>query len=288
MIPPGHKVALSRGRGRTSRSGATARSSASPRRTSSRAQHVHTHNLSIGAGRARRSTTPSASDYRRSSCVPEAERRTFMGFRRADGRVGTRNYVAVLASVNCSSSATRRGGRVLPSSRASLDALPERRRRDRASPHKGGCGAHIGSDRPRHLPADAGRHRRPPERRRLRHPQPRLRGQPADRHDRVRPGWATDDQPLVLTIQQDGGFREDGRGRHRGGQASCCRAPTRRRASRCRPPSSMVALQCGGSDGWSGVTANPALGVAARPDRRARAARSSSARRPRSTAASTC
>ncbi len=30
----------------------------------------------------------------------------------------------------------------------------------------------------------------------------------------------------------------------------------------CQPPNSMVALQCGGSDGYSGITANPALGAA--------------------------
>jgi altronate hydrolase len=29
----------------------------------------------------------------------------------------------------------------------------------------------------------------------------------------------------------------------------------------CRPPRLMLALQCGGSDGYSGITANPALGV---------------------------
>ena len=33
-------------------------------------------------------------------------------------------------------------------------------------------------------------------------------------------------------------------------------------ASRCRPANLTVALQCGGSDGYSGVSANPALGAA--------------------------
>jgi altronate hydrolase len=39
--------------------------------------------------------------------VPEGQRQTFQGFRRANGRYGTRNYVAVLTSVNCSASAAR-------------------------------------------------------------------------------------------------------------------------------------------------------------------------------------
>ncbi len=39
--------------------------------------------------------------------MPEAERATFQGFRRADGRAGTRNYLAILTSVNCSASVAR-------------------------------------------------------------------------------------------------------------------------------------------------------------------------------------
>ena len=53
-----------------------------------------------------------------------------MGFRRADGRVGTRNYVAVLASVNCSSSASAAVVDDIERSGV-LDEYPERRRRDR-------------------------------------------------------------------------------------------------------------------------------------------------------------
>ncbi len=34
--------------------------------------------------------------------MPEAERATFMGYVRPDGRVGTRNFIGILSSVNCS------------------------------------------------------------------------------------------------------------------------------------------------------------------------------------------
>ena len=34
--------------------------------------------------------------------VPEAERATFQGYKRADGRVGTRNFIAIVSTVNCS------------------------------------------------------------------------------------------------------------------------------------------------------------------------------------------
>src|SRR5262245_44532008 len=39
--------------------------------------------------------------------VPAAERKTFRGFLRPDGRVGTRNYIAVISTVNCSASTSR-------------------------------------------------------------------------------------------------------------------------------------------------------------------------------------
>ncbi|MBM3240699.1 altronate dehydratase [Candidatus Poribacteria bacterium] len=38
---------------------------------------------------------------------PESEMRTFMGFKRDDGRVGTRNYIAIVATSNCSASVSR-------------------------------------------------------------------------------------------------------------------------------------------------------------------------------------
>jgi hypothetical protein len=39
--------------------------------------------------------------------VPEQDRRTFRGYHRANGRVGTRNYVALISTVNCSAHVTR-------------------------------------------------------------------------------------------------------------------------------------------------------------------------------------
>jgi altronate hydrolase len=69
-------------------------------------------------------------------------------------------------------------------------------------------------------------------------------------------------QPLVLTIQQDGGFQKT----VEAGIAAVERLlPIANQATREPVPASelVVALQCGGSDGWSGVTANPGLGKAA-------------------------
>jgi altronate hydrolase len=68
-------------------------------------EHVHTHNLNMGADKGN-----FARDYAFGSDVkPEPARREarFMGYVRADGRVATRNYIGVLTSVNCSATAAR-------------------------------------------------------------------------------------------------------------------------------------------------------------------------------------
>src|SRR5512133_2613496 len=68
-------------------------------------EHIHTHNLDMG---------PSKGDFERdyafgADVKPESARReaTFMGIKRADGRVATRNYIGILSSVNCSATAAR-------------------------------------------------------------------------------------------------------------------------------------------------------------------------------------
>ncbi|MBO0709577.1 MAG: UxaA family hydrolase, partial [Candidatus Dormibacteraeota bacterium] len=105
-------------------------------------EHVHVQNLAV---RDFQRDYAFATNVRPVAKVTPAEQRTFQGFRRPDGRVGTRNYVAVLASVNCSSSATR----------SIADHF--RRHPDLLTPYpnvdgviglatKGGCGAHHGSE----------------------------------------------------------------------------------------------------------------------------------------------
>lgn len=64
--------------------------------------HVHTHNVEF------RNTSVDyefATDHR--PMRPAASVDTFMGYHRDNGRVGTRNYIAVLTTVNCSATAAR-------------------------------------------------------------------------------------------------------------------------------------------------------------------------------------
>ena len=214
-------------------------------------EHVHSQNLAVGELKL---------DYAVGSEVRSVSRparpRTYMGFRRADGRVGTRNYVAVLASVNCSSSAVRAIAEHFRAPGAlrpypNVDGVI-------ALGTKGGCGAHYGSPYLAQLQRTlAGT---------VDHPN--VGGyvlvslgcevnQPADLAE-----TGSLVEPTVLTIQDHGGYRrtvEDGI------RAVERILPAADRVCREEVSASelVVALQCGGSDSWSGVTANPALGLAA-------------------------
>ena len=256
MIPPGHKVALK----------AVAEGDEVRRygqiigfatKDIAVGAHVHSHNLSVGEGLEL--DYAFCSEYEPEEIVPEAERRTFMGFRRKDGRVGTRNYVAVLASVNCSSSATRQivehfRDPAVMEPYPNVDGVI-------AFPTKGGCGAHYGS-------SDLGVLQRTMAGI-VDHPNVAAYvilslgcevNQPTDMIETT--GLGNGHQPQVLTIQQDGGFQKTV---ETGIEAVKQLLPGANEATREPIPASelMVALQCGGSDGWSGVTANPALGQAA-------------------------
>ena len=104
LIPPGHKVAT-----RAIQAGQPVRRYNQIIGFASAAiqpgEHVHTHNLNMG---------PEKGNFERDYAIgqdvkPEAPRKhaTFMGIKRWDGRVATRNYIGVLSSVNCSATAAR-------------------------------------------------------------------------------------------------------------------------------------------------------------------------------------
>ncbi|HEX4212831.1 MAG TPA: altronate dehydratase family protein [Candidatus Dormibacteraeota bacterium] len=215
--------------------------------------HVHTQNLAVGDFER---DYAFCSEYRPVELVPESARRTFRGFRRADGRVGTRNYVAILASVNCASSATRA---IVDHFKYKSDELKNFPNVDGVIgfPTKGGCGAHYGS-------SDVGVLQRTMAGI-VDHPNIAAYlilslgcevNQPQDIIEANGLG-----KPRVLTIEEDGGFLETVR---RGIESVRELLPLADQARREDVPVSelIVALQCGGSDGWSGVTANPALGIA--------------------------
>ena len=66
--------------------------------------HVHTHNVEF---RNISSDYDFATDLRPVAPVADGAGDSFMGYRRESGRVGTRNYIGILTSVNCSATAAR-------------------------------------------------------------------------------------------------------------------------------------------------------------------------------------
>jgi altronate hydrolase len=256
MIPPGHKIAIHdvpKGNP-VRRYGQIIGFATSDIATG---QHVHSHNIEVHQGELELDYG-FTEDYKPVEYVPEAERRTFMGYRRKDGRFGTRNYVAVLATVNCSSTATRRvvdhfNNPEIMAKYPNVDGVI-------AFPTKGGCGAHYGSQYLGMLQRTmAGM---------VDHPNVAAyvilslgceTNQPDDLI--VNTDLGHGEVPTVLTIQLDGGFEKT----VLAGIAAVEKLlPEANKAVRDEIPASeiVLALQCGGSDGWSGVTANPALGYA--------------------------
>lgn len=216
--------------------------------------HVHSHNLAVGALTHDYAV---GVDVRPVNFVPEDERRTFMGFRRPDGRAGTRNYVAVISTVNCSASVVR-----YIADRFRGDALQAYPTVDGVIglTHKGGCGSRYGSREvallQRTLAGVA------------RHPNVGayifvgLGCEVNQIQDLVAAQGLESDAPPLLVIQDEGGLQET----VEAGIAAVKLLLPLAAAYRREPISAaelVVALQCGGSDAWSGVTANPALGRAA-------------------------
>ena len=104
LIPPGHKVAT-----RAIAAGEPVRRYNQIIGFASKpiaaGEHVHTHNLGVG---------PHGGDFERDyafgadvKAQPQQRDATFMGIQRGDGRVATRNYIGILSSVNCSATAAR-------------------------------------------------------------------------------------------------------------------------------------------------------------------------------------
>ena len=216
-------------------------------------EHVHTHNLGM---------TDVARDYDfGAQAKPPAEadaQATFQGYRRADGRVGTRNYVGVVTSVNCSATVARLIAREAER-RGMLAGYPNV---DGVVPivHGAGCGIGTNDEAYYKLQRAIWGH--------VTHPNfaaVMMVGLGCEANqislflDKY--GSPNKENFRYFTIQQQGGTRAAVEEGLRWLAQSLALADTCERVS--VPASELtVALQCGGSDGFSGITANPALGAA--------------------------
>lgn len=191
--------------------------------------------------------------------LPVEQQATFQGFRRANGKVGTRNYLAILTSVNCSASVARFIAREVERS----GLLADYPQIDGVIPLVHGTGCAMDT-----------------------------KGEGYDVLKRTQWGYASNPNMAgvlmvglgcevfqigrwkelygieesetfrTMTIQDTGGTRKTVEA---GVAAIRDMLPIAGSARRETVPVSelMLALQCGGSDGYSGITANPALGAAA-------------------------
>ncbi|MEQ1900528.1 MAG: altronate dehydratase family protein [Devosia sp.] len=191
--------------------------------------------------------------------VPEAQRATFEGYKRANGKAGTRNYLGILTSVNCSATVAKFMAEAINRSGV-LDDYPDI---DGVVPFIHGTGCAI---------ADKGEAFEILLRTQWGYAaNPNLGGallvglgcetfQIDNMKDRY--GIVESDTFRTMTIQSIGGTRKI---IEWGVEQIKEMLPVVAKARRETIPASelMLALQCGGSDGYSGITANPALGIAA-------------------------
>jgi altronate hydrolase len=233
---------------------------------------VHTHNIAAGEF---------ARDYEYATEIPPAPApitgRTFMGYRRADGRAATRNYIAVISTVNCSAGVSKAIARHFDRDR--LAAFPNV---DGviALTHATGCGMaidllhHQMLDRvmggfarhaniagvliiglgcevatPGHLIKSEGLATGARGQGKAAIPLP------------LGPSPSSLGPALVLSMQDLGGTRKT---IDRGIALVTEMLPRLSNIRRVPIPAGeiILGLKCGGSDGNSGITANPALGIA--------------------------
>ena len=249
-IPTGHKVAVTPiAKGEALRKYAQVIGYASE--DIAAGAHVHTHNVEF---RNTDTAYEFGTDLRPAAPMEPA---TFMGFRRENGSVGTRNYIAVVTSVNCSATAARRIADAFgPDELAAfpnVDGIV-------AFVHGTGCGMAGDGEGFEALQRVMWGYAKHPN-----HAGVLMVGLGCEMNqiDWLLEAYGLKQGPLFQTmnIQSVAGLQktiETGIAKVR------AMLPLANEATRTPCPASelKVALQCGGSDAWSGVTANPALGYA--------------------------
>jgi len=253
-IPAGHKVALlDIGAGEAVRKYGQIIGFAS--QAIAAGEHVHVDNVEM---RAFERDTAVGSEARPTAFFNDAERASFLGYRRANGGVGTRNYLAVLTSVNCSATVARH---IADSFEPEILAQFPNVDGIAAFAHSTGCGmagAGEGYDNLQRVLWGYARN-------------PNIGGVlmvglgcEVNQIDFLLEAYGIERGPKFQTfnIQDAGGTRASVA---RGQAILRDMLPAVNEVERQPVPASeiVLALQCGGSDAYSGITANPALGHAA-------------------------
>ncbi len=243
-IPSGHKIALER-----IESGQPVRRYGETIGLAAKAiqpgEHVHEHNLTFFEPERSFAYTPLASCSKQST-------RSFQGYLREDGRAGTRNYIAVVAASNCAAHTVELIARSFE-----RESLPPNVDGVVAFPHGDGCAQTIGPDTQQLQRTLEGV---------LDHPNVAAAlilglGCEVNQIDHYLGKSDTRSAKRLagLTLQESGGTRGAVERARREIAAFIDDAARMRRTE--IPASALVlGLNCGGSDSFSGITANPALG----------------------------
>ncbi len=219
-------------------------------------EHVHVHNLEF-----RPSSADHAIGARRSNLpvLPDDQAATFQGIVRPDGAVATRNYIGVLTTVNCSATAARMisdhfrlSGEL--ADYPNVDGVV-------ALTHKSGCASGEETEGNHTLRRTVAGYARHPNFAAV-----LIIGLGCESNQLPRlvaaEGLKTGGRMETLIIQETGGTRKTV-------EAGIARIremlPAANAVARQTVPARhlVLGLQCGGSDGFSAITANPALGAAA-------------------------
>lgn len=221
---------------------------------------VHVHNCDMGPEHGAFSRDYQiAQGARPENILPIEEQATFQGFRRPNGKAGTRNYVGILTSVNCSTTVAgfiakeiersgilddypnidgivalkQANGCVIDYRGVIFDTLKKTTWGYATNPNMGGV-VMVGL------------------------------GCEGFQIPRFKEAYGVQESETfrTMTIQEVGGTRKTVEA---GVEAVKAMLPAVNAVKRETLPASelVLALQCGGSDGYSGITANPALGLAA-------------------------
>ena len=253
QVPAGHKIAARRiAEGEQVKKNDTVIGVAT--RELEAGDYVHSHNLRI----VDYYRDPAfGADVRPVDYVPEAQRASFQGFVRAGGGVGTRNFIGILSSVNCSATVIKRIAAHFTAERMAafpnVDGVV-------AFAQTSGCGMSSPSehfDVLRRTLAGYARH-------------PNLAGVlivglgcERNQVDALVESQGLSEGRLMRTLvmQEVGGTRVTIEAGIRAIEEMLPEADAARRST-VSASHLKIGLECGGSDGFSGITANPALGAA--------------------------
>ena len=216
--------------------------------------YVHSHNVEL---KDFQRDYAFGADYAPTEFVTEAERATFQGIVRADGQVGTRNFIGILSTVNCSATVVHKVAAHF--TRERLAAFPNVDGVVGLS-HDTGCGMEMSGEPMDLLRRTLGGYARHPNFAAV-----LVIGLGCERNQIAgflkAQGLHPGERLKTFVMQETGGTRRTIEAAVRAVEEML---PAANEVKRQKVPAAFlkIGLQCGGSDGFSSITANPALGAA--------------------------